>query len=101
MYVYSQNQPGRRRCSIASDVKSDSPSLVLVGSVVVVVTFGHSQEILVHSGAKESWIGVPLHQGVDLKLGFVERVRGGLSHVVVYDFTHPRVEAHLYQDKTR
>lgn len=36
-----------------------------------------------------------MHECVDLQLGVVERVQGGLLHVPVDRLTHPGVEAHL------
>ena len=48
-------------------------------------------ELAVH----ETGIRVPMHQRVDLQLGFVEGVRRRLHHVTIHYFAHSRVQAHL------
>lgn len=43
------------------------------------------QQIRVRGRVDETRVRVPLHQRVDLLLGLLERVRGRLQHVAVYN----------------
>ena len=56
---------------------------------------------LVDGGVEESRIGIAVHQGVDLELSLVERVRRWMHHVAIDDFTGPRVQTHLQTPSLR
>lgn len=53
------------------------------------------EQVFVDRGVHVARVRVSLHERVDLQLGVVERVQGGLLHVPVDRLTHPGVEAHL------
>lgn len=53
------------------------------------------EQVFVDRGVHVARVRVSLHECVDLQLGVVERVQGGLLHVPVDRLTHPGVEAHL------
>lgn len=61
---------------------------------------GEPREGLVERRVDEAWVGVPVHQRVDLQLGLIEGVWRRLHHVTVDDLTHARVEGYL-QLRTR
>lgn len=50
---------------------------------------------LVDVGGEESWVGVPVHQCVDLELGVFERVRRRILHLPVDHLSNPGVQTHL------
>lgn len=54
-------------------------------------------ERLVNVGGEEPWVGIPVHERVDLQLGVLERVRRGLLHLPVDDLPNPSVQAHLWR----
>ena len=54
------------------------------------------QELFVDLRVEEAGIGVPVHEGEDLQLRFVEGVGGWLHHVSVDDLAHAGVQADLH-----
>lgn len=52
-------------------------------------------ERLVDVGGEESWVGVPVHQCVDLELGVFERVRRRVLHLPVDHLSDPGIQTHL------
>lgn len=53
-------------------------------------------QLFVHLRVHETWIRIPVHQGVDLELSFVENVRGWLLDIAVDDVANARIQAHLF-----
>lgn len=49
----------------------------------------------VDAGGEESWVGVSVHQRVDLQLGVLEGVRRRILHLPVDHFSNPRIQTHL------
>ena len=55
----------------------------------------------VHLRIDEAWIGVSVHQRIDLQLSFVESVRRWFDHILVDHFTYSTVQAYLDDDEER
>lgn len=53
------------------------------------------EQICVRRGVDETRVRVSLHQGVDLLLGVLKGVRGGLQHVAVDDLSDSGVQTDL------
>jgi len=53
------------------------------------------QHVPVEWGCNKSWVGIPMHKGINLKLCFVESLLGWRHHILIYNLSHPAVEAHL------
>lgn len=53
-------------------------------------------QVLVDIGGEEPWVGVPVHQRVDLQLGVFERVRRGVLHLPVYHLPNPGIQTDLF-----
>lgn len=53
-------------------------------------------EGLVDVGGQESWVGVPVHQCVDLQLGIFKCVRRRILHLLVDHLSHPGIQTHLF-----
>lgn len=53
-------------------------------------------ERLVDAGGEESWVGVPVHQRVDLQLGVFKRVRRRFLHLPVDHLSYPGIQTHLF-----
>lgn len=52
-------------------------------------------ERLVDVGGEESWVGVPVHQCVDLQLGVFKRVRRRVLHLPVDHLSNSGIQTHL------
>lgn len=50
---------------------------------------------LVDVGGKESWVGVPVHQHVDLQLGVFKGVWRRILHLPVDHLSNPSIQTHL------
>lgn len=50
----------------------------------------------VDAGGEESWVGVPVHQSVDLELGVFKHVRRRVLPLPVDHLSNPGVQAHLF-----
>lgn len=59
------------------------------------------EEVLVDGRVEKARVGVPVHEGVDLNLRLIERVPGGLHHVVVNRLADPRIQADLKENDCR
>lgn len=56
----------------------------------------HFRDLSVDRASNKAWVGIALHQRVDLQLGFVERRRGWTrDHVLVDNVTHSRIQRNL------
>lgn len=58
-------------------------------------TWATVNEWLVDVGGQESWVGVPVHQCVDLKLGIFKRVRRRVLHLSVDHLSNPGIQTYL------
>ena len=47
------------------------------------------EKVCVGGGVHVAWVRVPLHQGVDLLLGVLEGMGGGVQHVAVDHLSDP------------
>lgn len=52
-------------------------------------------QVLVDIRGEEPWVGVPVHQRVDLQLGVFKRVRRGVLHFPVYHLPNPGIQTNL------
>lgn len=56
----------------------------------------HFRDLSVDRASNKAWVGIALHQRVDLQLGFVERRRGWTrDHVLVNNVTYSRIQRNL------
>jgi len=53
------------------------------------------QHVTVQWRCDKSWVRIPMHKGINLKLCFVESLLRRRHHILIYNLSHPTVEAHL------
>lgn len=94
------SQGPAEECCIYVYINKAAPSL-LAGSSGAFLSTSVAQlcQLLVIGRIDEAWVGIAVHQRVDLKLGLVECVRRWVHHVPVHDLAHSRIQAHLREEE--